>query len=131
MYKGLTLFNVASALASHAGARQSIIARNIANSETPGFQARDLAAFSDSYENGGTREALRTSRAGHVQMPLQPAGAALVETVVPGDAAPNGNTVSIETEMMKASEVRLQHDMALSVYRSGIDLLRAGLGRGR
>ncbi|WP_086053723.1 FlgB family protein [Pseudoruegeria sp. SK021] len=130
MYKGLTLFNVASALASHAGARQSIIARNIANSETPGFKARDLTSFGDAYAQGGVRQALRTSRPGHQQTPLQPNGAALVEGIVPGDAAPNGNTVSVETEMMKASEVRFQHNMAVSVYRSGIDLLRSGLGRG-
>ena len=55
----------------------------------------------------------------------------VMETETPGDASPNGNTVSLETEMIKATEVRQQHDLALATYRGGLDLLRTALGRGR
>ena len=49
---------------------------------------------------------------------------------MPGPSAPNGNTVSLETEMVRATEVRHQHEMALSVYQSALGVLRTSLGRG-
>lgn len=131
MYNGLTLFKEASALARHASARQSVIARNIANADTPGYGAQDLKAFADVYESGDARTDLRTTRPGHLADPLQPGAARLISEESSGNASPNGNGVSIETEMMKATEARQQHDLALSVYRSGMDLLRAGLGKTR
>jgi flagellar basal-body rod protein FlgB len=43
--------------------------------------------------------------------------------------SPNGNTVSLETEMVRAVEVKQQHDMALAVYRTVSDIVRTSLGR--
>ena len=132
MYNGLTLFNAASALAKHASARQSVIAQNVAHADTPGYQAMDLPKFSETYAGSGAGATrMKATRAAHLHGadPTAPAPARAV--VQPGDASPNGNTVSIENEMLKGTQVRHQHDLATSVYRAGIDLLRAGLGRGR
>jgi flagellar basal-body rod protein FlgB len=131
MYKGLTLFKTASALARHAGTRQEIVARNIANSETPGYRAQDLPAFGDTFRSGAAAPALKATRVGHYSSPMDGAAAsarALTEGV---DTAPDGNTVALETEMVRAADVRQQHEMALSVYRSGMELLRTSLGRAR
>ena len=46
-----------------------------------------------------------------------------------GAASPDGNTVSLKQEMVKAVEVRQQHDMALAIYRSTAAILRGSLGR--
>ena len=43
--------------------------------------------------------------------------------------APNGNSVSIEQEMVKAASARQDHEMALAIYRTTSDILRASLGR--
>jgi flagellar basal-body rod protein FlgB len=43
--------------------------------------------------------------------------------------APNGNSVSLEREMMRAAETRQSHDMALAVYGTARGILRAALGR--
>jgi len=67
--------------------------------------------------------------------PSEPAGRYLPGTPrilepEPGDAgAPNANTVSIETEMMKSVEARHQFDMALNIYRSVSAIVRTSLGR--
>ena len=45
------------------------------------------------------------------------------------EVSPNGNSVSIEREMMKASEVRAEHDLALTVYKSSLNLMRSVIGR--
>ena len=45
-----------------------------------------------------------------------------------GAAAPNGNTVSLETEMIAAVETRHAHETALSIYETTRNILRTALG---
>jgi len=130
MYKGLQFFNTASALARHASDRQHVIARNIAHADTPGYAAQDIPDFADTWRPAGSSTvALRTTRPGHDPAVERVAQLDLDPREISGDAAPNGNTVSIETEMVKSSLVRQQHDLALSTYRSGLALLRSALGK--
>jgi flagellar basal-body rod protein FlgB len=130
MYNDLTLFRIASGLADHASTRQMAVTQNIANADTPGYRARDVEPFSTAFHAEGPG-GLRATRSGHFTEPLDPAAQVLNTVSQPGDGSPNGNGVSLETEMMKATEVRQSHQLALSVYRSGLDLLRTGLGRAR
>jgi flagellar basal-body rod protein FlgB len=126
MFETLSVTRMAEALAAHAGARLGMIARNVAQADTPGYKAVDLADFAASYhqaEDGG----MRATRAGHLtaaaqmlQPVAQPSG---------GEASPDGNTVSIAREMVKSVDVRQQHDMALAVYRNTSEIIRASLGR--
>ncbi|MBC7156768.1 MAG: FlgB family protein [Rhodobacteraceae bacterium] len=124
MFDRIELFRMAQAMAVHAGARQGVTAENVANADTPGFRARDIAPFAETYRAAG--DGLRATRAGHL-------GAGVQATFSPrdagGEASPNGNNVSIETEMLRAAEIRGQHDRALAIYRSGMTILRATLGR--
>ena len=124
MFGKLDVTRMAQALAAHAGARQGVIAQNIAQADTPGYRAQDVPKFAETYRDEGT---LRATRTGHVG-----GGADVVEPVartVAGSASPNGTTVSLEGEMVKAVDVKQQHDMALAIYRSVSDILRASLGR--
>lgn len=124
MFKKLEIMRMAQAMAVHAGKRQAVIAENVAHADTPGYRARDLASFSDSYAAQGLE--LRKTRTGHVDgsMPQQ---AAMVDAAARQD--PNGNTVSLESQMIKAGEVRHQHDLALAVYKTSLDILRMSVGR--
>jgi flagellar basal-body rod protein FlgB len=130
MYKGLQFFNTASALARHASDRQHVIARNVAHSDTPGYAAQDIPDFADAWRPAGSSTlALKATRPGHDPAIDRVAQLNLAPRAISGDASPNGNTVSIETEMVKSSLVRQQHDLALAAYRGGVDLLRSALGR--
>ena len=55
------------------------------------------------------------------------AGRALVDAGV--EPSPNGNTVSIEYELVRQADAKRQFDLSLSVYQSGLSLLRTSLGR--
>ncbi len=123
------VMKLAQSLARHAGARQTQIAKNIANADTPGYRARDLVDFSDTYQRSEPAEAQRTTRSKHLT--ASAAETAFRSYDLGGEASPNGNTVSLETEMVRASEAKSAHDTALSVYRSSLDILRTSLGRGR
>lgn len=127
MFEKLEITRMAQAMAAHAGARMEAIARNVAHADTPGYKAQDLPDFAASYATEMGQ--MRATRAGHFQQ--NKASSALAPHTMGGDEAPNGNSVSLEREMVKAAEVRQQHDMALSIYRSSSDILKLALGRGR
>lgn len=130
MYGKLEIFQIAQGLAQHASARQSAVATNVANADSPGYRARDIAPFAEVFDTGNTASSLRKTRAGHFE--ASGTSDTRFQTIDrPGPSSPNGNTVSLETEMMKAVEVRHDHEMALSVYQTSLGILRTSLGRGR
>lgn len=129
MFEKLEITKMTQGFARHAGARQAEIARNMAHADTPGFKARDMPPFAEVY---GTADvvAMRSSRAGHLGATTGPEAVAVARA--DGFAAsPDGNTVSIEREMVRAAEVRQDHAMALSIYQSVSNILRGSLGKAR
>jgi flagellar basal-body rod protein FlgB len=123
MFEKLEIVRMAQALAQHAGARQGIVARNIAHADTPGYKAQDLPDFAAVVDGG----ALRATRKGHLatsEEAMEPRPRA-----TGGGASPDGNTVSLEREMVTAAGIRQQHEMALAIYRNSADIIRASLGR--
>ncbi|MBL3610469.1 FlgB family protein [Rhodovulum sulfidophilum] len=129
MFEKLEIFRMASALAKHAGTRQTVIARNIANSDTPGYRAEDVADFAKTYRRSDTGTQMRATRPGHMAWRETAYAARNTDRADPEE--PNGNTVSVEDQMVKAVETKRQHDLALAVYRSSLGILRTSLGRQR
>jgi len=128
MHNSLDLFQTAGAMARHAGARQAVVARNIANADTPGFEAQRIAAFKNVYQSAGT-DGMRTTRTGHLTVQNSPQFDSRAPAT--NDApSPNGNTVSLEDEMLRSVEVSREHNRALAVYRHAMTVLRTSLGRG-
>lgn len=127
MYQSLELFQTAGAMASHAGARQAVVTRNIAHADTPGYRAQQIAPFRDVYNTGPAAE-LRQTRAGHLTTGSAQTAARPVATN--GEASPNGNTVSLEEEMFASVAAAREHNRALAIYRHGMTVLRTALGRG-
>ena len=129
MDEKLSILTLARGLAGHAAARQSVLAENIANADTPGYRARDIAPFSEVLESGTTPFQPHATRPGH----LGPIGGATRyetrEDTAFAAESPNGNTVSLEDQMLRGVEVQHAHDLALGVYRKSLDILRLGMGR--
>jgi flagellar basal-body rod protein FlgB len=117
---------MAQSLAAHAGSRLGVIARNVANADTPGFKAMDMPDFAKVYDSRAAMQ-MRATRPEH----FAPSGLAAGGGPVHSGAglAPNGNDVSLDMQMMKAVETRQSHEMALAVYRSTSGIIRASLGR--
>jgi len=128
MFTDLNVFKLAHAMASHAGKRQAIVARNVANADTPGYHARDIKPFADLVSDDGTETGMRASRLGHLNAPAG-AGNRWAEFTTNTATDPNGNSVSVELEMVKAVETMRQHERALAIYKSSLNILRTSLGR--
>ena len=125
MFENIEMMRMARAMGQHASQRHVTVARNIANADTPGFKAQDLQPFADSYR--AAAEPLRVSNPRHMAMPDW--APVTRHTVAETGVSPNGNSVSLEEEMLKAAEVKRGHDLSLGIYRSALDLMRTSLGR--
>ena len=73
--------------------------------------------------------ALRTSRSGHVSPDQAMPGLRAEAVTTIGAESPNGNTVSLEDQLLKAAEVRQSHTLALGVYSKSMDILRTVIVR--
>lgn len=111
-------------------ARTGVIAENIANADTPDFAARDLAA--PQRARLAQAAALKTSDTRHIARPAH-AGASpyRIEAAPDAEASLNGNKVSLETQMMKLSQTRMDYQLASTVYRKGVELIRFAVRGGR
>jgi flagellar basal-body rod protein FlgB len=116
MFDRLEIFTLATARAQHAAARQAVVAQNIANADTPGYRARDIADFMDSWVGAADSAGAPTAMVPRV-----------IDAQTP--ASPNGNTVSLELEMLRGIEAQRAHSRALQIYGSAMNILRTSLGR--
>ena len=118
MLNDLKILDTMSAMTRHSAQRHAVIAQNIANADTPGYQAKDIMPFSEMY--------IKSMRDGQ---PLENA-APVVTLPSQGNAiSPNGNSVSLEQQMMLSTEVKATHDMALAVYKKSLDMMRMAVGK--
>ncbi|MFM2390936.1 MAG: hypothetical protein RLZZ437_2491 [Pseudomonadota bacterium] len=126
MFEKLEITAMAQAMAAHSGQRLGMIAQNVAHADTPGYQAQDIQDFAAVWQNSAPG-GMRATRPGHLG---SEAGMLVPQTLAGrGHASPNGNTVSLEAEMVKAVETRQSHEMALAIYRGTSEVIRASLGR--
>lgn len=102
MFNDVTSVTLATALAG-LSERQRVSANNIANIETPGFQASTVT-FEDSLA-----DAINSHRPGD----------ASIDTVPTGDlAGQNGNNVNLERELVTATKTGLQQKLLTNTITS-------------
>ncbi|WP_298677072.1 FlgB family protein [uncultured Lentibacter sp.] len=127
MLEKISVFKTAYAMARHAGARQAVLAQNIANADSPGYRAKDIAPFRVAPDQGRADAGMVATRATHlsganVATPLR------INEARDRSSDPNKNSISLQDEMLHAVAAKRQHDRALAIYRSGLRILRSSLG---
>ncbi|MFT4012853.1 MAG: FlgB family protein [Paracoccus sp. (in: a-proteobacteria)] len=126
MFDRIETLRMAGALTTHASERQRLIARNVANADTPGFRSKDLGRFAETYRSDAAT-AMRATRPGHAT------GITWGDTPRAHDGgdepAPNGNSVSLEEEMIRTAQARREFDVSVAVMRSSLSMIRTSLGR--
>lgn len=119
--------------------RQQVIAQNLANSETPGFKARetvapDFAALLARGGDGGTprvaRPEVRISSGMAAMGARQPDGGSIVADSDTGETKPDGNNVVLEEQMLKMGQVQSDYATMTGIYRKQMGLLKSAIGRG-
>jgi flagellar basal-body rod protein FlgB len=126
MLENLTLLDLASGMARNATARHRVIAENVANADTPGYRARDVKDFQAIVKESFTA---RATRPGHLDFGDSDTAVRTFELAL--SPSPNGNSVNVEDQAVRAVQAQGQHALALAVYTKATDILRLGLGRAR
>ena len=110
----------------HLGARQKLIAENVANSDTAGFTPRDLKPFAaaDVGKRGAVGVGVVRTHAAHIGVDA-PRSSPFKAHAAPGsETTLDGNSVVLEEEMIKMAESRTDYDAAISFYQKSLGLLR-------
>jgi len=111
----VNLFALAAKQAQWLSVRQSAVAGNIANADTPGFRAVDVEPFDKVLDRtGGIIRAthprhLVAGAAGEVKLDEVETGAAIL---------PSENTVELEEQLMNAGEVRRNMELNAAIVKS-------------
>lgn len=120
------------------GARNKVIAQNIANADTPGYQAQDLAPrnFKDLLAITTSRPTLRSAAEGVAKTHdghMDVGGTTLAKTVRerpardPYEVAPAGNSVILEEQLLKASENHTGYTFTANLYEKYTNMIKAAL----
>lgn len=112
--------------------RQSVLSQNVVNADTPGYVARDLkpvdfaAALKES--TAGQGGAMRATDPRHIT--IKPGSQSSFEDFQSNDveASPNGNSVSLEMEMIKVSDTQAQFQAAANLYAKAMGMMKIAIG---
>ncbi len=122
------IFRLAEQRLAWTGERQAVLAGNIANLSTPGYQAKDLPDF---------QKTLAGATAG-IQ-PVRTAPNHLAGTVDPGMAARpltqitartvDKNGVRLEDQLMKVADTETTHAAVTAIFRKYMTMFNEALGK--
>jgi flagellar basal-body rod protein FlgB len=125
--------------------RQKLIAQNVANGDTPDYQPRDMKAYSfkasldqqvagQPYRGGPVSSTASTG----VQMmatstahmaPSKPAGLWRSPEGPDSETTLDGNSVTLEDQMLKMTDARMNYDAAVGFYQKSMQMLKTSTRR--
>ena len=112
--------------------RQTLLAENVANADTPGYRGRDLKAygFEEHMKNLSTAKiATVTTQPGHIAISGTDADGFGARSMNSFEITPEGNGVTLEDEMMKAASNQMDYQTVTALYTRSLRILKTALGR--
>ena len=129
----MPLFSILRERMTWLNQRQGILSENVANADTPGYVAHDLKPidFSDvlrsTTETKGSNLLVTDPR--HIT--IRPADTMQFDTTESREveSGPNGNSVSLEQEMIKVSDTQSQFQAAANLYAKAMSMMKIAIGQ--
>lgn len=129
----MKLFNMSDQKLKWLGERQAVLAQNVANADSPGYNARDIRPINfERTLDQHTRLAVKQTEKNHLvgsgpqsQYRLEDKKASEVY-----ESSPNGNGVILEEQLMAIQDTKLQHDLVTNLYNKQITMFKTALGAG-
>lgn len=113
--------------------RQDMLARNVANIDTPGYKAREMKEvdFKRIMQAESRRLEMRGTSLRH-QQPLSASQTFRDEKLKNAfEESPTENNVNLEEQMAKVSENEMMHQKASNLYQKTTKLFKVALGGGQ
>ena len=121
----IPLLDLAERRLAWASRRETVLAQNVANADTPGWQPRDIAPFSAVL--GTASAALARTDPGHLAGTVDPD--LLAGTAKPTAREPDGNAVSLDQELTKVADTETTQSLVTAIYKSYLGMFRTALGQ--
>lgn len=112
--------------------RQTLLAQNVANAETPGYVGLDLTPFSFAERmNNMSMAQVTTSVTSPTHMSVSSSTSDGFGSERPEgfSVTPQGNSVSLEDEMIKVTANQMDYQAVTTLYTRSLRLIRTALGR--
>ena len=119
------LLDLASQQAKWLSARQTIIAANISNADTPGYKAMDIQAFSDVLDK--TQITMASTNPGHMVSDTSELGTSRSAESDPWDTTLSGNSVNLEQELIKEGDINRSYTLNTNIKRVFHQMLLSAL----
>jgi flagellar basal-body rod protein FlgB len=122
----VSLLDLAERRLSWADERQTVLAQNIANANTPGYKPHDLRPFAEALANAGAVAPVRTDPnhwAG--TLPAQTPGEVLDRTHM---KSADGNAVSLDEQLVKVADTETTHQLVTTIYKTYLGMFRTAAG---
>ena len=123
---GVGLFNVINQRMDYLRVRHSMIAQNVAHADTPGYAAKDLKPFKSAL-NGVNTPNLTATNSAHLSASKTTSDYREDRTYEGWEVSPSQNSVLLEEEMIKAADSARDYQVASSVMRKHLTMLRAAM----
>jgi flagellar basal-body rod protein FlgB len=121
------IFDLAEQRLAWAGERQAVLARNIANLSTPGFQAVDSPDFQQILNGSSGVQPVRTNPQ-HLQGTIDPGMTALpIKEATTATADKNG--VRLEEQLMKVADTETTYSTVTAIFKSYMTMFNTALGK--
>ncbi len=126
----LPLFETMRHRMAYLSARQTVLAENVANANTPGYKAKDIEApdFAAMAEGNGGAGAMTVANSMHISSAGTPAGTFRTKIMSDSESTPNGNSVVLEDQMMKVSSTQMDYATVTQLYRKALSMIRLAAG---
>ena len=110
--------------------RQKLLAENVANADTPGFQPKDLRVPSFAPNGAAVATGLAVERTSPHHL-ASTSGRPGEDTrhARRFEVTPSGNAVSLEDEMLKVAQNQSDYQLAASLYQKSLQMLRTAVSR--
>ena len=119
------LFQVASQKSEWLSARQTAVASNVANANTPGYRALDVQPFSAVLNTSPL--AMAATNLGHMSPMLSPLDSLREIEAAPSEETLSGNTVNLEQQMINLGDVSRDFSMTANIRRAFHQLILSAL----
>lgn len=134
----LPLFGMLKSRLGYLTERQKLVAQNVANADTPGYRPTDLKTYS--FQASLMNQSSGPVYRGGVAAPTS--GVRMMETSsshlapskapsawrsaagVDSEVTLDGNAVSLEDQMLKMTDARMNYDAAITFYQKSMNMLR-------
>ncbi|RYG60961.1 MAG: flagellar basal body rod protein FlgB [Alphaproteobacteria bacterium] len=107
--------------------RQGVVAGNIANANTPGYISRDMVSTSKNADTNAFGMAVTTAQ--HMAGDPNKARQAGTMTEDTRFIQHNGNSVRLDEEMLKMTDIQLNYRMMTEVYAKHVAMQKMALGQ--